>query len=411
MTQFAFAGVTHHNLCGCINDVAQRCVQIYGVQLSDQSAMAPKVKNAALKRPASSLKATDLAALGQESLKDKVSRLLANADPSLTAEEKLNAVKAELTKLEISKIWGQRKTAAAHGDQTAKGVDDASGKVEKGKLALAWFIEKKTGVKAFSQLVVSSSASQKVEKREQWRPRKSFVEEFGEDEFEQHLASGRIHWRECIKTRGVFEYQDSEDMVTVKTAQQTKVMEQTQERDDDELMEIMGKDCHLMLQDQSVWKAVPDVKGNAGKGKGVNAGKGKGKGKSNVPLAITNGEDDPKADPVEDTAEEALDKLRKMKSLLSTTCDNYNELLTKVDRVNSKFWSKAAKVSGDAQLKKLTAMIGRLKKMILSPKEATVSSIKKELLGAAELYKSAHQDMKDYKHILTEKKPPKDVKE
>jgi hypothetical protein len=68
-------------------------------------------------------------------------------------------------------------------------------------------------------------------------------------------------------------------------------------------------------------------------------------------------------------------------------------------------------VSGDAQLKKLTSMIGRLKKMILSPKEATVSSIKKEMLGAAELYKSAHQDMKDYKHILTEKKPPKDVKE
>ena len=372
--------------------------------------MAPKkVKKDAIKRPAAHLKATDLAALGQVSLKEKVSRLLANADPSLTAEEKLNAVKSELTKLEISKIWGQRKTAAQNGDQVAKGVDEAAGKVEKGKLALAWFIEKKTGVKAFSQLVVTSSALQRVEKREQWRSRKSCVEEFGEDEFEQHLNSGRFLWRECIKTRGVFEYQDSEDQVTVKVAQQQKVMEQTQEKDHDELMEIMGRDCHLTLQDQSVWKAVTDVKGKGKDGKGANAGKGKGKGKSNVPLAITNGEDP--EEPKEDTSEEAMEKLRKMKSLLSTTSDNYNELLTKVEIANSKFWSKAAKVSGDAQLKKLTAVTGKLKKIMLSPKEATVSNIKKELLGAAELYKAAHQDMKDYKHILCDKKPPKDPKE
>ncbi len=55
-------------------------------------------------------------------------------------------------------------------------------------------------------------------------------------------------------------------------------------------------------------------------------------------------------------------------------------------------------------------MTGRPKKFILSPKELTVPNIKKELLAAAELYKAAQVDMKEYKHILADKKP-KDPKE
>ena len=167
-------------------------------------------------------------------------------------------------------------------------------------------------------------------------------------------------------------------------------------------MAIMGQDAHLILHDQQVWTAVDAGKGGKD-GKGCKGGKGKGKGgKGGTPmqLALTNGEEPPV-----ETPDEAVDKLRKMKGLLITTSDNYNDLIIKVERSNSKFWSKAAKVSADAQTKQMNIMIARLKKVILSPKDVDVASVKKELLAAAEVYKAAQCDMKEYKHILSEKKP------
>ena len=53
----------------------------------------------------------------------------------------------------------------------------------------------------------------------------------------------------------------------------------------------------------------------------------------------------------------------------------------------------------------MTIMIAKLKKTILSPKNVDVANVKKELLAAAELYKAAQSDMKEYKHILSERKP------
>ena len=76
----------------------------------------------------------------------------------------------------------------------------------------------------------------------------------------------------------MYEYQDTEDQVTVKTAQQHKWLEAAQDKEEDELMAIMGKDAHLLLQDQCVWNAVQAAKGD-GKGTPDNKGKGKGRGK------------------------------------------------------------------------------------------------------------------------------------
>ncbi len=86
-------------------------------------------------------------------------------------------------------------------------------------------------------------------------------------------------------TEGVYEYQDTEDQVTVKTAQQQKRLEAAQEKEEDELMAIIGKDAHLLLRDQFVWNAVQDVKDD-GNGKPEN--KVKGKGKSQRQLGLTN---------------------------------------------------------------------------------------------------------------------------
>ena len=38
------------------------------------------------------------------------------------------------------------------------------------------------------------------------------AENMGRDEFEAHLASGRIRWRESLTTWGVWEYSDTQDL-------------------------------------------------------------------------------------------------------------------------------------------------------------------------------------------------------
>ena len=366
--------------------------------------MAPKAskpikKDTTLKRPAARINVSTLAALGQVNLKDKVALLLQRAEG--TFEQKICKVKTQLTKPEISKICGQHNTALKNGEAPVHAVDEPTGK-EKGKNALAWFIEKRSGVASIGKLLMTASSSMTVDRREHWKPKLFFMSLFGQEEFDQHLASGRLTWRECIKTRGVWEYQDTEDQVAVKSADQQKELQVSETKDGDELMAIMGQDAHLILHDQQVWKPVQDGKGgkDVKGGKCGKGGKGKGgKGGTPLQLALTN------VDPVEETVDEAIEKLRTMKGLLTTTSANYNELIIKVERSNSKFWSKAAKVSADAQAKKMTIMIAKLKKSILSPKDVDVANVKKELLAAAKVYKAAQCDMKEYKHILSDKKP------
>jgi hypothetical protein len=396
-----------------------RCCRRSGDQVAEQSAMVTLAdlqakhaksakakatnKDLQLKRPASKVKVAPIqdntqSDPGKPDLAAKVARLLSQADPSLTPMETLDTVKYGLSHNEIRKIYGQRKTAAVHGDVAANRYDDAVGKGEKCKMALAWFIERKAGCPAFTQLVMMTNNAKRIEIKEKWRPKTFFLQEFGEDEFQQHLASGRFQWRECARTKGVYEYQDTEDQVTVTIAQQHKRLDAAQEKDDeeDELMAIVGTDVNLLIHDQRVWNSVQAAIGD---GKGTPKNKCKGTVKSQHQRAITN--DDHNVQ--DETADEALDRMRKMNSLIISTKDMYNELITRFNRINNKVLSRDAMVSADAQINKMSAMSVNLTKIIMSTKKVTIHTIRKEILAAAELYKTAQIDMKAYKHILNDK--------
>lgn len=95
--------------------------------------------------------------------------------------------------------------------------------------------------------------------------------------------------------------------------------------------------------------------------------------------------------------------MRKMNSLIISTKDMYNELITRFNRINNKVLSRDAMVSADAQINKMSSMSVNLTKIIMSTKKVTIHTIRKEILAAAELYKTAKIDMKAYKHILNDK--------
>ena len=56
----------------------------------------------------------------------------------------------------------------------------------------------------------SVQAESKLTYREKWMSEKEAMEKFGDD-LDHHLGSGRVSWRECSRTWGVYEYLDNED--------------------------------------------------------------------------------------------------------------------------------------------------------------------------------------------------------
>ncbi len=151
-------------------------------------------------------------------------------------------------------------------------------------------------------------------------------------------------------------------------------------------MAISGTDVHLLIHDQCVWNSVQASKGD---GKGTPNNKCKWTVKSHHQPALTNEEHHVH----EETADEALDRMRKMNSLIRSTHDNYNELITRLSRIN-KLWSRAAMLSAYEQVNKMSSVALNLTKIVVSFKKVTVPTIRKEILAASELYKAAQIDMK-----------------
>lgn len=50
------------------------------------------------------------------------------------------------------------------------------------------------------------------EKNEKWISKKEMPQRFDEEEFDLHLQSGRLAWRQSPHTPGVWEYQDTQDI-------------------------------------------------------------------------------------------------------------------------------------------------------------------------------------------------------
>ena len=54
-----------------------------------------------------------------------------------------------------------------------------------------------------------------LSKGEKWMSKKAMLKEFEEDEFQAHLRSGRVRWREDPQTWGRWQYLDTGDLTKV----------------------------------------------------------------------------------------------------------------------------------------------------------------------------------------------------
>jgi hypothetical protein len=159
------------------------------------------------------------------------------------------------------------------------------------------------------------------------------LKRFGKDEFDAHVDSGRIVWREDPITKGIYQYQDTNDIQTVKTVgrqkERTLGQQWDKEEEDDESKGFQaffeslfdkGMGRNMFLADNPLWNM------DTGNGKGSGVGKGEPKGRAEVKGAGKGNKGNPKEkkDPIlaiEDMPEEqqrgaCTEKTRKLQLML-----------------------------------------------------------------------------------------------
>ena len=178
--------------------------------------------------------------LGNFSLEDKVKKAIdANeGNPDGAAAD----LKQSLTKLEHSKIWGQRKTWLKNHPEEA-GKEEAEKddtKKDKGLSCALWYIQNK-GQK-FINLTHKVGGQIAVKRLDEWQSEKQMVDRFGLADFQSHCASGRVIWREDPITRGTFEYKDQHNITRETTTYKGKDLVRGQE-------EALDNDIDKMFED------------------------------------------------------------------------------------------------------------------------------------------------------------------
>ena len=281
--------------------------------------MKSKVRKAAMKKAAvnslkkdsssslrkdkeASLNAANLKKLGQLSLKDKIQKA---AEEHSGEEDQANALVASMTPGEKSNAWNQHQVHLKRkGNESLKKEFEGLDKKAKG-LSTALFLMKKNKA-VFASVVKEASHTSSLKKKERWLTELEALKKWTQTELDAHCASGRVIWRNCPTTWGVYEYQDTLDIVkTVKGTQKASwAVGQEYEvgaEDEDDWQQALEKDLHSLMLG-----GLEKGKGAAGKGleKGKTKGKGKGKGK-NKPQPL---EDEDQEDEEELTMEKALKK-------------------------------------------------------------------------------------------------------
>ena len=180
------------------------------------------------------------------------------------------------------------------------GEHDQRGKLEKGFAAALWLLKKSSAGSRFLHVKEEVAGSTSWNKREKWSSKK-LLKIWEEDEFEAHLASGRIRWRESPTTWGVWEYSDTQDLEKNfkvskgrTTARGVEYDPEEEEEGFDSLWQANGHTGVLGLCQDGAKGSLG--KGNTSKGLGKGQGLAKGQGKSQQ-LAIKDKEVEDKLGP------------------------------------------------------------------------------------------------------------------
>jgi len=163
--------------------------------------------------------------LGNFTLDDKVQKAMADNEGNPTAAA--SDLKASLTKLEHSKLWGQHQTFLKnHPEEAAKQEEES--KASKGLACALWYIQNK-GQK-FINLTQKVGGQVAVKRMDEWQSEKQMIDRFGQTDFQSHLASGRVIWREDPITRGTWEYKDQHNITRECTTWKGKDLVRGQEQ-------------------------------------------------------------------------------------------------------------------------------------------------------------------------------------
>ena len=189
---------------------------------SKKTATKTTLSKGVAKKPAFkvALKASNLAKLGKIRLAEKIKKATEGAE---TAEEAAQALKGGMNKGDHSVAWSRHKTWLKGQGKEAQEEYNGLTKTKKGEAVALWLV-KSQGPK-FQAWTEDVKATKSLEKSEKWKSEKQMLEKHSWEDFQAHLQSGRIRWREDPWTYGVYNYMDNGD-VTKRSTKEGKSMPQ-----------------------------------------------------------------------------------------------------------------------------------------------------------------------------------------
>ena len=216
------------------------------------SAKVKPLKKGAVQK--ATLKRNNLQKLGQLPLQDKIKKIAETNDDEHEAAKELQN---NMTAAEKSRTWSKHQTHLnKNGNEEERDAFNNASKNEKGELT-ALFLMRKEAAK-FCNVSRSIGTKQEVTMTEKWLSEKEALEKWGDD-LEKHCSSGRVQWRQCATTWGVYEYMDTMDYTkkTTGTAKRTWTQGQEFQQNEDEhesWNNFLEKELHSLIMDQTPGK-------------------------------------------------------------------------------------------------------------------------------------------------------------
>ena len=339
-----------------------------------------------------------LAKLGKMSLKEKIDAAAAAAE---TPEEAAETLKKTMTDQEKQSAWGKHQTFLRNNQEEADKNAELS-KKEKGQSVAMWLL--KTHKPKFMQLQSTVENNNTLTKGEVWESEKEMLNRFSQDEFDAHIASGRIKWRYDPWSEGVGNYYDQgnikKEWKVSKYNRATMGLEWEAGEEDLEIFEEIQKKGAQSQLEEFERHLLGKGQGSLPKGKGTSLTKGKtrgGRGKGEQ-LAIEDG--DPDETPPDETWDECLSKVRKCRDLCQTVNNNMDESLSKASACGR--LSKQQKKEAEQLLKDGQANVDKLKATLVKRKAGmTVEQAKELMLACTTKAKEIKEERKELEQLAS----------
>lgn len=347
---------------------------------------------AAKKRAKNALNQANLEKLGAMTLDDKVK---AATEQGQDLEEAAQILKDSLTKGEHSKLWGKHSTYLAN-NPLEKGKMENLSKKEKGLKAAQWLLE--TSGKKYLHVAQGVKATESMARRNRWESEKQMLDRFSWEEFEAHISSGRVQYRQDPYTPGVWQYKDTQDWDGQVHVARSSKWQQGHEKEPGEEDSEWFRQLH---QQEALGLGAEDIAGK-GFGKGQSFGKGSGKGKKGKGkgkkglLALEDGNPNDEEEPTEeDEIKQALKKARRARDNLAKAQSDLEEALGKA---SSKLSSKG-KVAAQGWNASLSKVLVQMKALLGGKKQLSIAEMKKLLEEAARVVKGAKDEAKELRAL------------